>query len=215
MTANKTNKEFLQEQAALLNDNNTKLNTLTELYNNLKKPTANKYAPRILSFYKYTGTTLNDKLTGIDMTNCVSMYNFLCNVTSIRNLTLTNLDTSKVKTMDYFTYCGDFYTVDMSGCKTPKLESAISMFAYNANLTHVNIKDFDFSSMQKMQYMFMGCKKLTQVDMSNIDFSKIPTTVNANDMFRDVPSSCVVLVKDSTAKTWFTDKGFKVSVRIK
>lgn len=208
MTTDKTNKEFLQEQATLLNDNNSKLNTLTELYNNLKAPVSNKYAPRILSFYKYTGTSIGDKLVDIDMTNCVSMYNFLCNVTSIKDLVLTNLDTSKVQTMDYFTYCGNFFTIDMSGCKTPKLESTISMFAYNANLTNVNIKDFDFSSMKNMSYMFMGCKKLSRIDMSNIDFSTIPSTVKVTDMFRDVPGTCSIIVKDETAKTWFTNNGF-------
>lgn len=206
------NKETLQSYNTMLNENNVNLDEVLNMVNTLPDPVISKYAPRMISFYKYSGTDISDKLSKIDGSNCISMKNAFCHVYNIPTISLGDLNTSKVTNMDYMFYQAACTEVDMSNCYTPNLTSAISMFSYNTNLQTVNIKNFDFSKMEKMQYMFMGCTALREIDMSGIDFSVIPSGVAKTDMFKNISSSCRIKVKDETAKQWLRNAGFNGSL---
>ena len=57
-----------------------------------------------------------------------------------------------------------------------------------------------------MSYMFSGCKKLMHLDIRNFDFTNV---TNYTNMFGGlsstrVPSSCLIIVKDDTVKSWIT-----------
>ena len=47
--------------------------------------------------------------------------------------------------------------------------------------------------------MFYYCADLTSLDLSNFTFSKV---TNSSSMFENVPSDCLIKVKDETAKNF-------------
>jgi surface protein len=54
-----------------------------------------------------------------------------------------------------------------------------------------------------MMYMFQNCSSLTELDLSSFDISNVKYY---SGMFDNVPTDCLIYVKDSTAKTWITSK---------
>ena len=54
-----------------------------------------------------------------------------------------------------------------------------------------------------MRDCFYNCKKLTRLDIRNFDFTNV---TSYSSMFGIVPTDCLIIVKDDTAKTWITEK---------
>jgi hypothetical protein len=58
--------------------------------------------------------------------------------------------------------------------------------------------------------MFNNCKALQLLDIREFDFTKV---TSYSRMFDGVPSSCVIVVKDYTAKSWINNKFANRTVR--
>ena len=52
-----------------------------------------------------------------------------------------------------------------------------------------------------LQQLFYQCSSLEQVDVSKLDFTLV---TNFSNMLTNVPTDCLILVKDQTAVDWFT-----------
>ena len=86
---------------------------------------------------------------------------------------------------------------------TSKVTNMAGMFSNSMSLTSLNLSNFDTSKVTNMDSMFYSCSKLTSLDIRNFDFTKV-TSYSA--MFYNIPTDCLIIVKDDTAKTWVTSK---------
>ena len=94
---------------------------------------------------------------------------------SLTSLTLDNIDTSKVTSMDYMFFgCSNLNTLNLSNFDTSKVTSMVSMFRECSNLNTLNLSNFDTSRVTRsMDYMFYGCSNLETLNLSNFDTSKV------------------------------------------
>ena len=92
---------------------------------------------------------------------------------AISDITLDNLDTSKVQNMSYMFdgFKGD--RLDLSSFDTSNVTSMDSMFSICSNLTNLDLSSFDTSNVTSMQSMFSSCINLTSLDLSNFNTSKV------------------------------------------
>lgn len=190
-----------------------------------------KYKPRKVSFYQYKGTDLNYELTNLDtslVTEMNSMFAYNQNITSLNlsnfntsNVTTMNMmfyqmseitsinassfDTSKVTNMSsMFSGCSKLTSVDVSSFNTRNVTNMSSIFSSCNVITRLDLSSFYIDSATDISYMFDGCRALTYLDIRNFNFtSKISSY---NNLFRYVPTNCLIIVKDSTAKSWLISK---------
>lgn len=75
------------------------------------------------------------------------------------------------------------------------------MFYNCSSLESVDLSNLTISSSTSFNHTFNGCTALKHLDIRNVDTSKIGTKVKT---FESVPTDCEIIVKDDTAKEWFT-----------
>ena len=120
------------------------------------------------------------------------------------NIDTSGLNTSKVKNMArMFEGCNSLTSLDLSNFDTSNVTSMYFMFYYSNNLTSLDLSSFDTSNVTDMESMFYYCSKLTQLDIRNFNFVKVTSYKN---MFNRIPTNCLIIVKDDTAKEWITSK---------
>lgn len=101
-----------------------------------------------------------------------------------------------------------------SGCKwqyIPKLKGRKNYSSsFNMNYSFYNctyVQSLDLSGitakLNRLNYTFMGCNNLTFLDVRNMNFTEL-TSPTAS--FNNVPTNCLIIVKDATQKAWFTEK---------
>lgn len=173
------NKETLQSHNDKLHLNNTNLNTILEAVNTLPDiDNEEKYVFKHARFAYYGGTELTEELNSLDLASVTTVKSMFYHCYNLTELDLSGLDTSNVTDMSY-------------------------MFSRCENLTELDLSGFDTSNVTNMYYMFQGCTKLTKLDIRNFTFTKVMTYSN---MFDSVPTNCLIIVKDGTAKSWITSK---------
>lgn len=172
----------------------------------------------------------NKKLVRVDISewntsNVINMESFFsnCNVLSETGV-LKNFDVSKVTTMEYmFQDCKLFSRLDLENWNTSKVVKMGSMFFGCSNLSSINLSGWNTSNVTELGYMFYncshlreidissftseslkdtgsmfyGCSSLNKIDMRNLDLSNVGS---ASQMFRSVPASCLIIVKDDNNK---------------
>ena len=112
-------------------------------------------------------------LTYKTLNNIEKMFNSCENLQEIKGL--NNLNINNVQ---YFSRC----------------------FYYCPQLTEINISEWkSTASNLNISQMFQSCSRLQKIDMRNFDFSNVTTYNNA---FTNVPANCLIVVADSTQKTW-------------
>ena len=77
------------------------------------------------------------------------------------------------------------------------------MFVSCRSLTSLNLSNFNTSNVKSMTSLFDYCTSLTSLDISNFTFDKV---TNYTDMFGHFPNNCEILVKSQTEKDWITSK---------
>lgn len=145
-----------------------------------------KVAPEYVSFRGYTGTTLD----------------------------LSWLDTKNITNMSYmFSGCKLLTSLDLSKFDTSKVTSMSSMFDGCSSLTSLDLSNFKTSNVTNMGFMFSGCSSLATIDLCNFEINNVTKFAS---MFNSVPTSCEILVKDETAKSWLnTNFPTMTNVKIK
>lgn len=145
----------------------------------------------------------------LDLRKIITMSSTFQN-TGFETFNLTNLDLENVSRLDnLFAYCPNLKSVDLSNWNVPyvrlcskmfttckKLETVkglntwksfeptemYEMFLYCENLTNVDISNINTSKVTTTQYMFNGCESLKNMDISNWNVDKL---LYSKRMFKD------------------------------
>lgn len=189
------------------------------------------YTPEHISFYLFEGTSLENalknldtsnvtvtekmfyscgNLTSVDLSSCVfrniksarqMFYNDYA-LTSVKNLNLSlDEDSAYQNSIDYMFYgCTNLTSVDLS-ITTSRANTLSNMFFNCIALTSLDLSKIIAPSVKYLSKAFYNCKKLSLLDLSSIDFSIV---TSYTDMLYNVPTTCQILVKDETAKNFFT-----------
>ena len=151
-----------------------------------------------INYYNFTDT-LNNVTIKFDgeITSCKNMFNGLKNIkeidlsnfdtskvtdmdsmfylcTNLEKINFGNINTSLVKNMKYlFHYCYNLSSIDVSNFDTSSVTTTHSMFRFCTSLTSINVSNFNTHNMVDITDIFGGCSKLTSIDLSNFDTSKV------------------------------------------
>ena len=187
-----------------------------------------KVKPKSISFQNYTETTMD--LSNLDTSNVTSMWNMFSDCSSLTSLDLSSFNTSNVTNMkQVFQRCSSLTSLNLSSFNTSNVTSMNNMFIDCSSLTSLDLSSFNTSNVTSMQSMFNGCSELTSLDLSSFNTSNVTDMWNMflncssltsldirnfdftnvtsySNMFNSVPSNCLIIVKDTTAKEWITNK---------
>jgi surface protein len=190
-----------------------------------------KYAPRAITFANYKGTELDYELQNLDVSNLTSTKNMFNNCSNLTQLDLSSFNFDNITDCYYmFGGCSNLTTITLGNFRVPNLTSIGSMFNsclkltkidlstivspnitslyglfYNCeSLTEVNLSNLETPNLKETTYMFYNCMKLKKIDIRKMSFDKV--TSSYTDMFKYVPSGCLIIVKDSTAKNWINNR---------
>ena len=142
------------------------------------------------------------KLYNLYLPNCTSMYgifaNNSCHTIEIKNIIAPNM-----------TDVGGLFIYDSSikkcvvDVKSDNITTMTSMCNGCSSLVEADLSAMKSPKLTSTSGMFKDCKKLEKIDIRNMTFSSV---ANYTDMFTNVPANCLIIVKDSTAKSWITSK---------
>ena len=93
---------------------------------------------------------------------------------NIRDIDLSNFDTSRVTDMNYmFWNMHSLTSLNLSNFDTSKVTNMSSMFYSMRNLTSLDLSNFDTSNVTNMKAMFHNSWSLTSLNLSNFNTSKV------------------------------------------
>lgn len=183
------------------------------------------FAPKFVSFKNFTGTDLLAETQGLDTSNLTSMQETfygcskitkvdmsgwnLENVTTMQNCFAQNTALSEVigpKTeanklttvTGLFSMCKALKRVDFKDFKINGLTSISSCFRENEMLEYADLSGWS-GELTSAGYFANHCTKLKFLDIRNLTFNKV--TDNYSYVFNNMPSDCLIIVKDSKQKS--------------
>lgn len=150
--------------------------TFTELIPKLDEiQSGGKFSPPFVSFYGYSGETLN--FENLDTSNVTNMSNMFAFCKNISYLDLNSFNTSNVTNMDNMFQMGNVspYSVltriNLSNFNTSNVTSMSNMFEDCRNLKYLDLSNFNTSNVKYMGTMFKYCRNLTTI--AKLDASKV------------------------------------------
>lgn len=176
-----------------------------ETYNGLSKVVvkpmeASKYAPRFISFQSYTGDDLNQEINNLDTSNLTTMASMFYRSQKLASLDLSSWNTSNVtNTSSMFYQAMGLTKINLSNWNTSKVTNMANMFRDCNKLTELDLSSFTGENLTITMSMFDNCSTLSKIDIRNMSFDKVDTY---SSMFNKVPASCLIIVKDDTAKAF-------------
>ena len=107
--------------------------------------------------------------------------NMFQSCSALKNLDLSNFDTSKVTRMGLgiglnrgmFQYCSALTSLDVSKFDTSSVTIMYGMFWGCSALTSLDVRNFNTSSVTNMSNMFNGCAIIKSLDLSNFNTSSV------------------------------------------
>jgi surface protein len=153
-------------------------------------------------FFTTIETTI--KVESIDIsewdTSNVTNMSQMFRETKIKNIDISHFDTSKVTTMNQmFRSCSNLETINITNLDTSSLKDFSEAFSYCKKLKEINLSSAKFEKVTKCHNLFYGSTALEKIDIRNATFSKATTKYT---MFTNVPSNCLIIVKDDVEKSW-------------
>ena len=124
-------------------------------------------------------------LSNFDTSRVTDMHYMFWNMHSLTSLNLSNFDTSRVTNMSSMFYNMNLTSLDLSSFDTSKVTNMNAMFMSMWSLTSLNISNFDTSKVTNMSRMFAFMRNLTTLDLSNFDTSNV---TDMGSMFLNMPS---------------------------
>ena len=121
-------------------------------------------------FSKFTSLK-NVDLTKLDTSKATQMRGMFYDCSSLTSLDLSNFDTSNVTDMGSGTL--DIEYGSTSGEGRIAMSAYSGMFAKCGKLSDLNISSFDTSKVTKMSLMFADCTNLTELNINNFNTSKV------------------------------------------
>ena len=142
-------------------------------------------------------------VSNFNTSNVTTFYQMFSNCTYIQQLDLTSFDSTKAtQAGNMFINCINLASITFGNNFTALLiKNMEAMFRNCTALTELDLSNFETNSLENTRYMFRACTNLTKIDMRKFTFSNVTLST---DMFRDVPTNCLIIVKDTTEKTWIT-----------
>lgn len=176
----------------------------TEISNLSTGGSTGTYAPRSISFYNCLETDMTNEVQGWDSSNLNKLDGFFYGCTNVKSLNLSHIDTSKVTSMmDCFRGCSSLTSLNIQTWNTDNVTAVNRMFRDCKSLKSIDLSNATFAKITNGQYMFENCLSLTKIDIRAWDITHV-TTISG--MFSDVPTNCLIIVKDDACKTWFASK---------
>ena len=118
----------------------------------------------------------------------------------LTTLDVHNFNTSKATTFSgMFSKCYNLRTLDLSNFDTTNAGYYSNMFQGCSSLEKLDISNFYSENNCVTYQMFCDCRSLSEIDMRSFNFSK---STNYTNMFKNVPTNCLIIVKDTTNKNW-------------
>lgn len=145
---------------------------------------------------------------GEKVTNMQYMFENCSLLTTIGNLfTVDSTVTSNYDLSGMFSGCTNLLSADFS--HLVKTANTIqNMFAYCSSITSINLSGLKSIASIPMGNAFYGCTSLQYLDLRNMTmYSSTGNNIfgNESDLTTCVPSSCEIIVQDSSSKSWFTN----------
>ena len=142
-------------------------------------------------------TTINSNDDGYfelyrDSDEPITQFSTGTNNNLLKNLNVSNLDTSQVTNMSNMFYaCMGLTSLDLSNFDTSKVTNMSNMFEWCSKLTSLDLSNFNTSQVTTMDGMFIGCESLRDI--------KINDETSANKL--------IVQIKEDLSKTatWNTE----------
>lgn len=135
--------------------------------------------------------TTNTQRAGYLFYNC-------SNLKSIPKIDISNVTT----TSNMFYGCSSLTEVPKFNIS--KSQNCDSMFRACSKLTTIAFDDANNCNPTNTSSMFDGCSSLTLIDLRGFGFKNVGS--NSFAMFANVPSNCIIIVKDSIQKEWLVSK---------
>ena len=132
-------------------------------------------------------------LISIDLSNFKSpiidhsLVGMFFNCDNLLSIDLSFYDFSKTTNItNIFRGCFSLISLDISGFKSSKIYDFSFLFSDCNNITKLSMLNFEGSTEEnRMDYMFRNCKKLSSIELNNLDLSK---TINISGMFEGCTS---------------------------
>lgn len=152
------------------------------------------------SMFYYCATLNSVNLSNFNTDNVTDMSNMFYRCDNLTSLDLSKFNTSNVTDMRYmFFNCSSLTSLDLSSFDTSKASNLSYMF-YGFKGSKLDLSNFILKQGVDISGMFSTCENLQELDLSNFDFTKVGK-IN-KFVFADVPTNCLIYVKDQVAKNF-------------
>ena len=120
-------------------------------------------------------------LTNLDTSSVTNMSYMFQNCNSLTDINLGSIDTSNVKNMSHmFDGCSQVTTINANIIDTARLEDTTYMFSNTPNLSTLNITGSTFKSVNKYSNMFRSTKNGITIRINNgVDTNSVQTFITA------------------------------------
>ena len=113
-------------------------------------------------------------ISNLDTSKVVNMKYAFNGCSSLKNINTDKLDTSNVENMSYmFGDCNGLTKINLNDLNTKKVTNMMAMFTNCKNLNEIDLIDLDTDNVENTSYMFSGCLNLTKLDLSNFNTSNV------------------------------------------
>lgn len=157
-------------------------------------------------FSNCQGVTSVD-LSELDTSETTTMEDMFYSCDSLQEINLDGINTSKVKNMKYmFGNCYAISQLNLSMLDTSQVTDMSNMFYECLGIEKIDMSKCITTNLTNTKMMFYifadegGFRgKINEIDISSMDFSKV---TQYDNMFGDIPSNCLIKVKDQIAKSF-------------
>ena len=197
-----TNTERITQNNTKISTNNTAIDNFKTAIQNLPSKTQKVVLPDKIKFSS-SGSTNMEWLENTDISNITDMYNMFSQCAYLTNLNLEGFITSNVTSIgSMFSGCVNLESINLNNCDTSNVSGGLNdLFANCRKLDRIDISSFTIKENHSVDYnlhrIFDGCTNLKYIDISGLDFTGFFN--NHNNIFRNVPTDCLIYVKDQNA----------------
>lgn len=113
-------------------------------------------------------------ISNLDTSKVVNMKYAFNGCSSLKKINTDKLDTSNVENMSsIFANCTSLESVDLSKLNTKNITDMSDMFFKCSNLKSIDLSNFDTSNVENMSYMFGDCNGLTEINLNDLNTKKV------------------------------------------
>lgn len=161
-------------------------------------PVGEKFRPNFISFYLFSGGSLEYEINNIDFSMVSQFDNCFSLVKNVTEIDLSRIDTTHLISLRYaFNSSQKLEKIILPEFKNEIIDIDRA-FASCKNLKNINFEKIKLAnSVSNISYLFSSCSSLETINLSNIDFSKIR---NITSMF----SGCTNLKNINFGETSFS-----------